>query len=301
MKNLLIVLILSTLIGGSSSETKVYKPYVFGTKTTESIQVATQTMSDKLKEQGFTIEGVYNPNWDTKRAVICVSSRNLLNASTKIGGLAGFGAVLRVALTVNGSEVEISYTNPYYWGNAYYGDDYPKVESDYMAINNALIRAMKSYGTYVGRFFGSKKGVELDDLREYQYMMGMPEFDDVAEIKEFDSYSAAVSKIDANLKIGGKNFKKVYEIKIPGKNLKLYGIALIGESGEKVFMPKIDIGSPKHTAFLPYELLVNDKEVVMLHGRYRIALSFPDLSMSTFTKIMSTPGDIETVMEEVCK
>jgi len=58
-------------------------------------------------------------------------------------------------------------------------------------------------------------------------------------------------------------------------------------------MPIIDIDNPKHTAFLPYEILVMNGEVHMLHGRYRIALSFPDLTMGTFTKIMSTPGDIE--------
>ena len=66
-------------------------------------------------------------------------------------------------------------------------------------------------------------------------------------------------------------------------------------------MPKIDVSNPKHTAFLPYEILVKDKTVVMLHGRYRIAVAFPDLTMGTFTKIMSAPGDIEDVMTEICE
>ena len=57
-------------------------------------------------------------------------------------------------------------------------------------------------------------------------------------------------------------------------------------------MPIIDIAQQKHVTFLPYELLVVGKEVRMLHGRLRIALSFPDLTMGTFTKIMSTPGEI---------
>ena len=54
-------------------------------------------------------------------------------------------------------------------------------------------------------------------------------------------------------------------------------------------MPIIDIAQQKHVTFLPYELLVVRKEVRMLHGRFRIALSFPELGMGTFTKIMSTP------------
>lgn len=37
----------------------------------------------------------------------------------------------------------------------------------------------------------------------------------------------------------------------------------------------------------------------MLHGKYRIALHWPDLSMGTFMKIMSTPGDIEDALEAV--
>ena len=93
------------------------------------------------------------------------------------------------------------------------------------------------------------------------------------------------------------NLKKVYKYNVPGKQLTVYGIALSGEEGEEHFMPIIDISNPKHTAFLPYEILVMGNEVHMLHGRFRIALSFPDLTMGTFTKIMSTPGDIEDMMK----
>jgi hypothetical protein len=88
-------------------------------------------------------------------------------------------------------------------------------------------------------------------------------------------------------------------VEIPGKNLRLYGFSLSGEKGETHFMPIIDTSEPKHTAFLPYEFLVMDKEVHMLHGRFRIALSFPDLKMGTFTKIMSTPGDIKDLLKSV--
>ncbi|OIP01251.1 MAG: hypothetical protein AUJ98_04995 [Bacteroidetes bacterium CG2_30_33_31] len=301
MKILIISILVSLMVGSSSTETKVYKPYVLGTKTSESLAVATQNISAMLVKQGFTIEGVYKPTWDSKRTVICVSSKNLIKAAQQIGGLAGFASVLRVGITQNGAEVEISYTNPYYWGNAYYGSKYPKVEAEYIAVNNAFIKTMKSYGTYTGKFYGSAKGVEEDDLRDYQYMIGMPQFDDVVVVKDFESYAVATAKIDANLKAGSTIFKKVYDIQIPGKNLKLYGIAILGEMGEKSFMPKIDIGNPKHTAFLPYELLVKDDKVYMLHGRFRIAVSFPDLTMATFSKIMSTPGDIEKVMKLVCK
>jgi hypothetical protein len=68
-----------------------------------------------------------------------------------------------------------------------------------------------------------------------------------------------------------------------------------------MFLPKIDVNSPKHTAFLPYEFLVYENKVLMLHGRYRIALSFPDLGMGTFMKIMSTPGNLADAVESLTK
>ena len=299
MKSLFIAFILLTVMGGSNSTT--LKPYLLGAETTGTvISVQTKVIAN-LKAQGFKVIGKYNPKWDANRAVICVTCPQLINSAKQIGGLTALAAALRVGITKEGSVIKISYTNPFYWGNAYYRDDYPKVEANYKSVFNKFIRAMKASGTYKGHYFGSVEGVEIDDLREYQYMMGMPEFDDVVELKEFDSYAAAVAKVDANLKKGGKNFKKVYSVTIPGKNLKLYGIALTGTDGEKLFMPKIDVSNPKHTAFLPYEILVKGKTVVMLHGRYRIAVAFPDLTMGTFTKIMSAPGDIEDVMTEICE
>jgi len=132
-------------------------------------------------------------------------------------------------------------------------------------------------------------------------MYGMPELDDTEVLRSFSSHSAAVSHIDANLKAGVANISLVYKYTVPGKNLTLYGLTLSGNTGESHFLPTIDLGSPRHTAFLPYEILVKENEVHMLHGRYRIALSFPDLSMSTFMKIVSTPGDIENLMKSVTK
>ena len=35
----------------------------------------------------------------------------------------------------------------------------------------------------------------------------------------------------------------------------------------------------------------------MLHGKYRIALFWPELKLGQFMKISSTPGNIEDVME----
>jgi hypothetical protein len=254
-----------------------------------------------LQSSGLEVIGEYMPAKDSKRWIIAVTSSDLAAAVKKEGGLRGFAAVLRVAITKEGSNVNITYTNPVYWGNAYFQDDFSKVAANYKSFSNKMIAAMKKSGTYKGTYFGSEEGVELDDVRDYQYMFGMPEFDDVVTLGEFNSFEAAKNKIDANIKAGISGLKLVYAYEIPGTKLKLYGFAINGANGESSFLPTIDLGSPKHTAFLPYEVLVNDDEVVMLHGRYRIALAFPDLTMGTFSKIMSTPGDIEDALKKVCQ
>ena len=252
-----------------------------------------------LEQNGFTIAGAYNPVGDADRIVVVVSHPELLTSVQQIGGLTGFAATLRVAATLEDGIVNISYTNPDYWGNAYFRDDFDKVSENYASVSVAFKRVMRSVGTYTGTEFGSEEGEDVKTLRKYKYMFGMPYFDETKELGSFDSQQDAINKIDANLKKGVAGVNQVYKLVIPNTELVLYGFALSGETGEGNFMPKIDLDSPRHTAFLPYEMLVMNGEVHMLHGRFRIALSFPDLTMGTFTKIMSTPGDIEDLLSEL--
>ena len=104
-----------------------------------------------------------------------------------------------------------------------------------------------------------------------------------------------MTAIEKNLQ-SSETCSKVFVLDLPGKKVKLYGIAVKGETGEGQFVQIIDIAKQKHVTFLPNEFLVVGKEVRMLHGRFRIALSFPDLTMGTFNKIMSAPGEIEDLL-----
>ena len=58
-------------------------------------------------------------------------------------------------------------------------------------------------------------------------------------------------------------------------------------------MKVTDTAELKHTAHLPYELIVSEGNVQMLHGKFRIAVDFPDLTMGTFMKISGAPDGIE--------
>ena len=277
------------------------KPYMLGTESTETLQQVRNTLLNNMTMSGLTLAGEYQPAQDNSRWLLVVSSPELISAVQKVGELTGFAATLRVAITVENGKTMVSYTNPFYWGNAYFRADYQKVANHYTKVNEQIEKLVKTAGNFIGTGFGSAEGLTANELHSYHYMMGMPYFDDTEELGEFASHQTAVDKVDAALKTGKPNLKLVYKVVIPGKDLCLYGFELSGPTGEAKFLPIVDKGSPRHTAFLPYELLVKGNEVHMLHGRFRIALSFPDLTMGTFSKIMSTPGDIETLLEQVVK
>ena len=149
--------------------------------------------------------------------------------------------------------------------------------------------------------YGSKKGVKIKKLRKYHYMAFMPYFDNVVKLAKKTNYDAVIKKIEENFSKKLGSVEKVYRIDFPGKNLTLFGGALYGKKGESKFLPKIDKKDPRHVTFMPYEFLVMKDRVVMLHGKFRIALSFPDLSMGTFMKIVSTPGNIADYFKDIVR
>lgn len=276
-------------------------PYTIAFETNESIVTIQPKLITQLELNGIKIVGQYQPANDKNRAIIIFTSKELENSVKSIGGLTGFAATLRIGLTIENGKTIVTFANPLYWGNAYFQNNFDKVADNYRGLIEHLEKALKATGNFVGTSFGSKHGLSVKDLRKYHYMMTMPYFDDIVNLGSFDTHAAAIDKIESNLKKGIQGLSLVYKISISGTDLSLYGIALSGEKGESKFMPIIDIGEHKHTAFLPYEILVKDNKVLMLHGRYRIAISFPDLTMGTFTKIMSTPGNIETALKELTK
>ena len=294
-------MILLALLPFSWLSAQNLQPYIVGFETTETVSAIGEKIKANLGHNEIKVVGSYQPANDKNRMVIVFSSTDLENAVNKVGQLTGFAATLRIGITSENGKTIVSYTNPAYWGNAYFRGDYDKVAPLYSNLTKHIEAAMRATGTFAGRSFGSKEGLSVKDLRKYHYMLGMPYFDEPVELAVFANYTAALNKMEASIKKGVPNVKLVYKETIPGKDLTLYGFALSGDNGEGQFMPVIDISQPKHTAFLPYEVLVSGNKVLMLHGRYRIALSFPDLTMGTFAKIMSTPGNIEDLLKQLVK
>ncbi len=289
---LLMLFFLAFMMAGAS----VLKPYIMaGVEKGNYTSVVLKT-EKALKNAGFEIVGKYSPMKDQNRTVICATHELIEKSVMTVGGLTAFGSVIRFGVYRNGKDIEISYINPLYWGNAYYRDDFPRVEKNYNALVEKIASLFKDLKDYWNSEFGSKQGKSVEKLRKYSYMIGMPKFDKVVTIAENSDHDQMVKRIRKNLaaKLGGSI--NVYEVTYPGKKLTLFGVGLWGQKGEKKFLPVIDFKQPRHVAFMPYELLVMKNRVVMLHGRFRIALSFPDLTMGTFMKIVSTPGAIANSM-----
>jgi len=285
------------ILSGASGQ--VLKPYTLGAVSEKTLEETKTIVRNNLEENGFTVLGEYAPAGDWNRWLFAITTDEILEAAGAAGDLGGFAAVLRVGITQENERVLVTYTTPEYWWNACLRGDYQMYRSRLLPVNRRLSGAIRESGSPDGESFGSRKGIEADDLHTYRYMVSMPRFHNTVLLNTFSSHQLAIEQIEANLSKGVENIKKVYSVNVPGKKQVLYGLALHGDKGESKFLPIIDISNPMHTAFLPYEILVSGTDVHMLHGRFRIALSFPDLTMGTFTKIMSTPGDIEDQLKAV--
>ena len=106
-----------------------------------------------------------------------------------------------------------------------------------------------------------------------------------------------MSAVESGLAAGKAGVTKVYRVDVPGKEESVFGVAITkGKGADKYIMDYIDFGDIKSTAHLPYEILVSGNNVYHLYARFRIAISFPDLSMmgsNSCMSIMSAPGAIK--------
>ena len=287
------IIIVALFLAGWAHAAEGLQPYLLLDETRENSRVNLTELKEGLEEEGFVVLGSYEPAEDSRRKVLSFTHPKLLKVVSGLRETTGYFSVWRMALTEAEAGTEISLQNPEYWGNAYLQDEYPVAESTVKELISRILVAFSSGSS--NKAFGSSQEFSSEDFREYRYMFSMPYFEDQVELGEFESHNQALETIETNLR-NSENCIKVFRQTVKSQQTVLYGIGLKGSTGEGHFLPIIDIAEHKHTAFLPYELLVNGKKVYMLHGRFRIAVSFPDLTMMTFGKIMSTPGDIEALM-----
>ena len=262
------------------------QPFVMGSSGAGDLAGKVGEAKGALEGAGFEVVGDYSPYVGAH--VIVVTNAALKKAA---GGSehGGFGSVMRVGVTDVEGQIQVSYTNPAYWAAAY------RMSSDLGPVSADLSKALGA-----GDAFGYPKGFSADDLKRYHYMAFMPYFDDQEDVGDFGSQAAAVSKMESNLKAGKGGTALVYRLDLA--NATLFGVEMKeGAGADATVMSKIDTGKMRHTAHLPYEVLVEDGKAYILHGKFRIAVSFPELTMGSFMSISDVPGAITDTMEAAAK
>ena len=289
-------LIIFSLIGPNNLKAQELSPYVKVGTSKSTIAQETERVNQALQKMGFDIVGSYSPEDNPNFMVIAFSRNDLQSTVLKVKDRGALASVLKVGLKSNGTETTISYLNPNYIFNAYLQNEYPNHSEALNKVAHDLKTAMSPLGDINEGFGGS---LSIDKLRKYHYKIMMPYFTDPVELREFSSFEEGVEIIEKNLISKKGNTKLVYKLKYESKDVCVFGIGLMDkDTGEGHFLPII---GEDHIAAMPYEIILQGKTATMLHGRYRIALHWPELTMGTFMKIMSTPGDIEDSFEALCQ
>ena len=295
MKNIILSFIAVVSFGFHSIGQEL-APYIKIGETNESIQQSSERIINVLKENSFQVLGSYHPANRGSLKVIAFTRTDLKNAVVKVADRGALAAAFKVGLVQKEGKVTISYTNPDYILRAYLRDNYKSYKSTFEKFSADLKTTFSTIGSDFVPFGGT---VEADKLKKYHYKIMMPYFTDPVTLNEFGSFEEGLKIIEANLKAKKGNTVQVYKLVYQNKKIAVFGVGLKSkEDGESHFLPII---GTDHAAAMPYEIILQGNKATMLHGKYRIALHWPELTMGTFMKIMSTPGDIEDTLEELCK
>ncbi|MBU0688293.1 MAG: hypothetical protein KJ850_08105 [Gammaproteobacteria bacterium] len=288
IKRVLLSAMLLCVAIGAQAKDAIYKPFVLASTGAGTVAEKTVQVKSALTAAGFSVVGEYAP-FDGANIIIITNDALKKNAAESEQG--GYGAVQRVSVTAAGKDVQVSYTNPVYMSYVY------RMKGDLSDVSATLEKAL-------GRVeeFGAK-GLTEKQARKYHYMFGMEYFDEPSILARYDSYEEAVKAVDAKLSANQNGVSKVYRVDVPGKEESVFGVALKSDDKYKddtFIMSEIDFHDVKSTAHLPYEVLVSGNKVYALYARFRIAISFPDLSMmgkNSFMNIMQTPEAIRKALE----
>ena len=226
-----------------------------------------KTVKSKLGKAGFKVLTTYSPAEKANLKVIVFTNKVLKTLASK--KKRGFAAIQRVM--VDSSSKTVRVTNPTYWLKAFMQKDY-KAGID-TKIKSNLTKAL-------GKLTATKDVLKEGDLAGYHFMMAMPYYEDMLELKKG-------ATVDSK--------KKLFEVKLSNGS-KLVGVKMPKNSEN--FINKIGV---ENAILLPYTVLIENGKVYALHAKYYLALSYPLLSMGQFITISSIPDTIEKKLKKALK
>ncbi len=228
-------------------------------------------LKKNLADNGLQVLGTHQVAGKTNYTVVVYTSADLKKAA-KLSNR-GFMAALRILH--NSKDQELVVSNPEYYMRAFLQKDYKADMAK--PINEALTAAL-------GNLAPTDDSLKTKKLAKYHFMMSMPYYDDFQRVAK-GSTEELCKKLEANAKD-----RIVFKLNIAedGSSV-LYGVAL-PKKIEK-FNETLETMGKSH--LLPYTVLIENGEANILHAKFYFALSFPQLTMGEFMKIMSVPGDIK--------
>lgn len=291
MKKLLAIGLLTTFGFLSAS---AISPYLKIASLSGTIPEATEKVSELLSSQGYEVLGQYQPGGNPDLYVLVFTNSKLKTLSKKSEDRGMLAAAMKVGFQKSDDEITVSLLNPEYLFYGYFRElmQETSFNSFAMEVSSEVKNSFKSLGNEMEPFGGD---LSEKDLIKYKYMVGMPHFDEPIELAEFESFEQGLSILQANLSTASGSTVKIYEIVDKESQVAIFGVGLPdAEEGEAHFLPII---GESHVAAMPYEIILQGTQATMLHGRFRFALHWPELKMKTFTKIMSSPGDVEDALK----
>ena len=226
----------------------------------------------KLKEAGFTVITATPVDKKGKLVSIVFTNLELVKMASKTNR--GFAASLR--LLVNKKDNHISITNPLYMAKAFMQNEYDE--------KTAKETLAKITSAFTG-LLNSKDMLKFQLLPKYQFMNGMPHYEDMTVVATGDDL---LEKIKNNKKV-------VFEQKLEN------GSTLIGvKLGKRTNKFTGRIGT-NNAGLLPYPILIENGKAKILEPKYYISVMYPLLQMSEFMTIATVPGAIIKDCEKVFK
>lgn len=261
------------------------KPFILSSNVEGDMAQRVIEVKEALLGGGFEWVGEYRP--DPDRYILIVTNDHLKAvADDSPGGY--FLLPLRVAITRVDGKLQLSYTNPVYYAHAY------RVQAD---MDDIRVRLQEILG--MQRSFGAS-GLTAEVLASYRYSFGMEQFDDLLQLADFASQDQALTAIERGFSRQSGRVEPVFRLDLPGQAGTLFGIAIkSGPGSDQAVTSALDVSPLRHTARMPWTLLVLRGRVVALHPRFKLPLDFPAMARTgehSFSAILRAPGAIEQAL-----
>jgi len=231
-----------------------------------------EKINETLKAAGFKVLTSVPVNKDASLVSTVFTNQALIDMASK--AKRGFIASLRVLS--DSKEKTISITNPLYMAKGFLQNDF-----DDRAANKILAQLIEKFPNLTN----SKDTLKYQLLPKYQFMLGMPYYEDMIEVA---SGNTLLEKIKDN--------DKVAFVQTLNNGSTLIGVKLSKRT--RNFTQRI---GRNNAAMLPYPILIEEGKAKMLDPKYYISFMYPKLTMSEFMTIATVPDAMVKDCEKVFK